>query len=112
MENIELENQFTGQTTQQVPTQQDPPSKKLYDGLVADKLYSKSFDEFQKQYSSSDAISKLHAGLVSDKMYSKGSDDFLNQYFPEVKKKRSISNSFRWLTGWRIKVYNTYDTNW
>lgn len=74
------------QTEQQEPAQQDPPSKKLYDGLVSEKLYSKSYDEFKKKYSTPEAISNLHKGLVEEKLYSKGGDDFVSQYFPEIKK--------------------------
>lgn len=83
------------QTEQQVPQEQksqgDPPSKKLYDGLVAEKLYSKSYDEFTKQYSTPETIAKLHDGLVEEKLYSKTGDEFVNQYFPTVKKKESGS---------------------
>ncbi len=66
--------------------QQDPPSKKLYDGLVGEKLYTKSYDEFQKQFSTPEAIQKLHQGLVSEKLYSKGADEFTQQFFPIQKK--------------------------
>lgn len=80
------------QTEQQVPQeQQDPPSKKLYDGLVAEKLYSKSYDEFQKQFSTPESITKLHNGLVNQKLYSKNSNDFSTQFFPTIKKKEDGS---------------------
>ena len=84
-----VENQQE-ETTQQVPTQ-DPPSKKLYDGLVKDKLYTKSFEDFNKKYSTPEAITALHTGLTKDKMYTKSINDFQSQYFPEVKKKGSTT---------------------
>lgn len=86
MENIEIQEEQLSQEPQ-APLQQDPPSKKLWQGLVEDKLYSKSFEEFQKQYSNKDALDRLHSGLLEDKLYSKSRDEFENQYFPELKKK-------------------------
>ncbi len=74
---------------QQLPTQEDPPKKKLYDGLVKEKLYTKSFDEFQKQFSTPEAIDKLHKGLQEESLYTKTNKDFQDQYFPDVKKKDS-----------------------
>ncbi len=72
---------------EQQPVPQDPPSKKLYNGLIEEKMYSKSYDEFRKQYSTPESLTKLHDGLIEEKLYSKGKDDFINQYFPELKKK-------------------------
>lgn len=73
--------------TEQAPLQQDPPSKKLYDGLVKEHLYTKTYEEFTKQFSNPEAIQKLHKGLAEEQLYTKGSDDFTKQYFPDVKKK-------------------------
>ncbi len=77
---------------EQVPTQQDPPSKRLFDGLVQGKLYTKSYDEFKKQFSNSESIAKLHQGLSEKKLYTKGVDDFTNQYFSDTKKKNLTSS--------------------
>ncbi len=78
----------TLQVTAEEQTQQDPPSKKLYNGLIEEKLYSKSYDDFLKQYSTPESRKKLHSGLVEEQLYSKGEADFEAQYFPaEVKKK-------------------------
>lgn len=74
------------------PQQQDPPSKKLYNGLIEEKLYTKSYDEFVKQYSTPESRKKLYTGLVEEKLYSKGENDFVNQYFPEPVKKKVGSN--------------------
>ena len=69
---------------------QDPPVKKLYDGLFKTQRYTKSFDEFKTQYSTKESIAKLHTGLSNSKSYTKGEDEFVNQYFPEVKKKEDL----------------------
>ncbi len=70
------------QQEQQAPNQ-DPPSLKLYNRLNKDKLYTKSYEEFQKQFSTPEAIGKLHKKLNEDGLYTKTSDDFLNQFFPQ-----------------------------
>lgn len=70
-----------------LPEVQDPPSKKLYDGLVSEKLYTKTYDEFQKQFSTPEAISKLHIGLAGEGLYTKGADEFQKQFFPVSQKK-------------------------
>lgn len=69
------------------PQQQDPPIKKLYNGLFSDGKYTKSFDEFRKQYSTPEAIDKLYNGLHEDNDYTKSKEEFQQQYFTEVKKK-------------------------
>lgn len=79
----------TLQIPQQIPFQEEPPLKKLWKGLYADKKYTKSFDEFKTQYSTPEAITKLHAGLNADGDYTKSIEDFQKQYFPEVKKKET-----------------------
>ncbi len=78
---------------EQQPTQQDPPTKKLYDGLVSKGLYTKTFDDFQKQFSNEESINKLHKGLQEQGLYSKGDTDFYNQFFPTVKKKEQPSSN-------------------
>lgn len=82
-----MEDVLDIQETQVAPPQDDPPIKKLYKGLYADKKYTKSFDEFKKQYSTPEAIDKLYNGLKEDGDYTKSKDDFQVQYFAEVKKK-------------------------
>ncbi len=78
------ENQETYQDT---PTQEEPPIKRLYDGLYKTKRYTKSFDEFKTQYSSQEAIDKLYTGLEKSQSYTKGKDEFYKQYFNDVKRK-------------------------
>lgn len=65
--------------------QSDPPTKKMYDLLVKGQLYSKSYDDFQKQYSTPESIDKLYNGLNGAQLYSKSKDDFYSQYFPSTK---------------------------
>lgn len=74
------------------PQQQDPPLKKLYDGLKYDGKYTKTFDEFRKQYSTPEAIDKLYNGLHEDKDYTKSKEEFQQQYFSDLKKNKSSSN--------------------
>ena len=72
---------------QQEPLQEEPPLKKLYNGLHNDGKYTKSFDDFKSKYSNVEERKKLHKGLVEDGDYTKGIDDFDSQYFSDVKKK-------------------------
>lgn len=73
--------------------QQEDPLEKLYNGLHKENLYTKSFDEFKKQYNTPETIDKLYNGLVSEKdeegtpLYTKSKDEFYSQYFGNVKKK-------------------------
>jgi len=75
----------------QEPMKQEPPVKKLWKGLVSDGKYTKSFDEFAKQYSTPESISKLYKGLSEDGDYTKSIDDFQNQYFSDLKKKEATT---------------------
>lgn len=63
------------------------PKKALYNKMVADKLYSKSYDEFTTQFSTPDKVDKLHSFLTAKGKYDKSGADFNNQFFPDVKKK-------------------------
>ena len=81
---VQVEVNSQEQTTQNLT---DPPNKKLWQGLVDEGLYSGSFEDFQKKYSTSQEIEKLHKGLLEEDLYSKGIDDFYSQYFSDVKKK-------------------------
>jgi hypothetical protein len=64
----------------------DPPSKRLWEGLSKKKSYTKSFDEFQKKYSTPQEINKLWTGLTERKSYTKSESDFQKQYFPSAPK--------------------------
>lgn len=60
------------------------PKKALYQQMVADKLYSKTFDDFSKQFSTHDKVVKLHDFLTQKGKYDKGTDAFNKQFFPDV----------------------------
>ena len=42
---------------QQEPTQQDPPKKRLWSKLSGSKLYTKSYEDFEKQFSTPESKS-------------------------------------------------------
>lgn len=75
IEQPEVSNQIEGNGT--------PPDKTraLYDKLYKTQLYTKSYDEFQKQYSNPESIGKLYQGLTDNQLYTKSKDEFTNQYF-------------------------------
>ena len=75
------------QINEQVPTQEDPPKKKLYKGLVKEKLYTKSYEDFENQFSTPESIGKLYKGLSDEGLYTKTDKDFQQQYFSDLKKK-------------------------
>lgn len=79
------------QEQQQEPVQQDPPIKKLWENLHGAEYYTKSFDDFKKQFSTPESISKLHKSLAESEYYTKGEGEFMNQFFPDLKKKRTSS---------------------
>jgi hypothetical protein len=61
--------------------------KKLHDLLVNENLYSKSYDEFEKQFSNPESQKKLHGLLISEDLYTKPEGEFYTQFFGDVKKK-------------------------
>jgi len=77
------------------------PQEKLHSFLVESQLYSKSFKEFEQQFSTPEKRAKLHRFMVDNDVYSKSINDFQLQFFPEpVKKKVSSKDSaFNWQTG-------------
>ena len=89
----EITTTVSEQQVQDQVQDQDPPSKKLWEGLVKQKLYTKSFDEFQNKYSTKESLDFLYDGLKKQELYTKTRDDFENQYFPEIKKKASVTVS-------------------
>ena len=66
---------------------------KLHKKLVADKRYTKSYDDFNKQFSNEESRVNLHNKLVEDKKYTKSYDEFNNQFFSDLKKKDKISGA-------------------
>jgi len=61
--------------------------KKLHNLLVSENLYTKSFDDFEKQFSNPESQKKLHGLLVSEDLYTKPESEFYAQFFGEAKKK-------------------------
>jgi hypothetical protein len=62
--------------------QQPNDSKyKLWQGLSEKKLYTKSYDDFEKQFSTEKAVGGLYDALSTRKLYTKTKDDFNNQFF-------------------------------
>jgi len=91
-----VSNQNTELQPQEVltqPLQQDPPAKKLWQGLVEEDLYSGTFEDFVNKYSNDDELTKLHSGLVELDLFSGTSDDLINKYFPDYKKKEEPISS-------------------
>ena len=86
---------------------QEPPSKKLWQGLVDEDLYSGSYDDFTKKYSTKEELDKLHTGLIEENLYSKGRDEFETQYFPELKKKETGGGTYSTLQvgGYELPTY-------
>lgn len=58
--------------------------KKLYDVVVSKGLYTKSYDDFNSQYSTPEAKTKLYNVLMDQGLYSKSASDFENKYFSEI----------------------------
>ena len=60
---------------------QNESLRKLYDELYKSKLYTKSFEDFVKQFSDSTKQKKLYNSLNKDKLYTKSFLDFQDQFF-------------------------------
>lgn len=68
------------------PTQVDPPAQRvLYKTLVDKKFYTKSYDDFKKQFSTTDKTAKLHDLISRKGLYTKDINAFNKQFFPDVK---------------------------
>jgi len=67
--------------------------KKLYQGLVDEGLYSKSYEEFENQFSNPESRRNLYSGLVDENLYSKGYEDFEVQFFSDLQKKNPDGTS-------------------
>lgn len=77
-----------------VQTDQPPAKYKLWQSLNAAHYYTKSYDEFEKQFSSPETINKLHSALSGAGYYTKSSEDFNQQFFSPEKKKDTSSVDF------------------
>lgn len=61
--------------------------EKLYKALTEKGYYTKSFQEFQEQYSNDSYKKKVYDVVSRDQLYTKDYDSFINKYSSEVKKK-------------------------
>ena len=59
--------------------------KKLYDVLVRDGYYTKSFDDFKVQFNDEDYQDKVFNVVSRDGLFSKSKDEFIKKY--SLKKK-------------------------
>jgi len=85
LENTQVQEQF------EVPTPQvdDPPKKKkLWDYMTKKQLYTKSYEDFDTQFSTPERVGKLYNFLVEKKQYTKSQDDFTAQFFADDVKKK------------------------
>lgn len=64
----------------------------LYNGLVEDGKYTKSFEEFKNKFSTEEAISSLHSGLLEDGDYTKDLNSFKDKFFKSVVEKKNESS--------------------
>lgn len=56
-------------------------NRALYDALAKDRLYTKSYEEFQKQFSDPEKIKRLYTVMNADKVYTKPVDTFMLSFF-------------------------------
>ena len=54
--------------------------KILYNNLFSDKLYTKSYDDFVKQFEEEEAAQKLYNNLRQDGLYTQDFDSFKTQF--------------------------------
>ena len=76
------EIQVADQPEQQGPG--DPPSKVLWEKMVKNKRYSFSYDDFQKEYNSKEAVAQLHKDLRGVGAKVVPINDFYAKYFPDL----------------------------
>lgn len=57
----------------------------LYDKLKGEGFYTKSYDEFVRQFANPEKIVRLHGLMQEDGLYSRTADDFKNQFFNGIK---------------------------
>lgn len=65
-------------------TVQDNPKQKLWKTLNDSEYYTKSFEEFDKQFSSDESIDKLYQTLNGSEYYTKSLDEFKGQFFAPI----------------------------
>jgi len=71
----------------------EQPKKELYKNLNADGVYTKSYEEFEQQFSSPEKQEALYQKLNSDGKYTKSKEEFVSRFFSQ-KKKRWYERAF------------------
>jgi len=71
--------------------------QKLYDVLVRDGYYTKSFDDFQVQFQDPGYQDKVYGVVERDGLFTKGRDAFAQKYVSEPVKKKEESSVPLWL---------------
>ena len=64
--------------------QQNNPNYNLYSKLREQGLYTKSYEEFQKQFAGHERVAVLFSALKSDGYYTKSSEEFKKQFFSHL----------------------------
>ena len=90
---------------QQEPTQQDPPKKRLWSKLSGSKLYTKSYEDFEKQFSTPESIDRLYVVLNKKQLYTKTKGEFTNQFFSQPSKKKLVQSILRTVRYLLAKIY-------
>ena len=70
----------------------NPKRKALYDGLKTRGLYSKSFEDFENQFSTPEKIQALHKSMKDKGLYTKELPDFEAQFYSDKKKVDTIAS--------------------
>lgn len=58
--------------------------KQLFEKLIHDKFYTKSYEAFTEQFSSPEKVAKLHSFLLQKGEYTAGLDAFIEQFFADI----------------------------
>ena len=66
-------------------------SEELWNQLRIDGGYTKSYEEFLKQFSTPEKIEALHTMLTLDGHYTQSVEDFKNQFFPDIENQKPIN---------------------
>jgi len=80
--------------TEQEDTRPMPSKHKvLYDQLKSEGFYTKSYDEFVRQFANPEKIVKLHSLMQEDGLYTRSADDFKKQFFRDIQPQKKIDYS-------------------
>ena len=60
------------------------PKRKLFNALSNEKYYTKSYEDFDKQFSTPESVGKLYSALNKGEYYTKTQKDFEGTFFPKL----------------------------